>query len=86
MMETLKNLGNSARVVTALMAVGGVIYQTGRLTHKLDALVPQVHALENEKKDIQDTLFEIHGKVSSMNEKVDMMTEDMKEIKRRMFK
>ena len=86
MMETLKNLGNSARIVTALMAVGGVIYQTGRLTHKLDALVPQVHALENEKKDIQDTLFEIHGKVSSMNEKVDMMTEDMKEIKRRMFK
>ncbi len=86
MMETLKNLGNSARIVTALMAVGGVIYQTGRLTHKLDALVPQVHALENEKKDIQDTLFEIHGKVSSMNEKVDMMTEDMKEIKRKMFR
>tara|TARA_B100000900_G_scaffold356619_1_gene326502 strand:- start:73 stop:330 length:258 start_codon:yes stop_codon:yes gene_type:complete len=85
-METLKNLGNSARIVTALMAVGGVIYQTGRLTHKLDALVPQVHALENEKKDIQDTLFEIHGKVSSMNEKVDMMTEDMKEIKRKMFR
>ena len=86
MMETLKNLGNSARIVTALMAVGGVIYQTGRLTHKLDSLVPQVHALENEKKDIQDTLFEIHGKVSSMNEKVDMMTEDMKEIKRKMFR
>lgn len=86
MMETLKNLGNSARIVTALMAVGGVIYQTGRLTHKLDALVPQVHALENEKKDIQDTLFEIHGKVSSMNEKVDMITDDMKEIKRKMFR
>ena len=86
MMETLKNLGNSARIVTALMAVGGVIYQTGRLTHKLDSLVPQVHALENEKKDIQDTLFEIHGKVSSMNEKVDMITDDMKEIKRQMFR
>lgn len=86
MMETLKNLGNSARIVTALMAVGGVIYQTGRLTHKLDSLVPQVHALENEKKDIQDTLFEIHGKVSSMNEKVDMITDDMKEIKRKMFR
>ena len=86
MMETLKNLGNSARIVTAIMAVGGVIYQTGRLTHKLDSLVPQVHALENEKKDIQDTLFEIHGKVSSMNEKVDMITDDMKEIKRKMFR
>ena len=86
MMETLKNLGNSARIVTALMAVGGVVYQTGRLTHKLDSLVPQVHALENEKKDIQDTLFEIHGKVSSMNEKVDMITDDMKEIKRKMFR
>ena len=86
MMETLKHLGNSARIVTALMAVGGVIYQTGRLTHKLDSLVPQVHALENEKKDIQDTLFEIHGKVSSMNEKVDMITDDMKEIKRKMFR
>ena len=86
MMETLKNLGNSARIVTALMAVGGVVYQTGRLTHKLDSLVPQVHALENEKKDIQDTLFEIHGKVSSMNEKVDMLSDDMKEIKRKMFR
>ena len=82
----LKNLGNSARVVTALMAVGGVIYQTGRLTHKVDTLVPQVHALENEKKDIQDTLFDIHGKVSSMNEKVDLLGADMRDIKNKIFK
>ena len=86
MMEMLKHLGNAARVVTALMAVGGVIYQTGRLTHKVDTLIPQVHALESEKKDIQDTLFDIHGKVSSMNEKVDLLGADMRDIKKKIFK
>jgi len=85
-MEVLKNLGNSARIVTALVAIGGVIYQTGRLTHKVDTLIPQVHALEHDKRNIQETLFDIHGKVSSMSEKVDLLGADMRDIKNRIFK
>ena len=61
MSDFLKNSSN----------VGGLIFQMGKLTQKVDNIVPQVHALETQQLNNGTTLYDIHGKISKLEEKVD---------------
>ena len=45
--DLLRNMGNGARIATALLAVGGIVFQTGRISQNVDDLIPRIHALEN---------------------------------------
>ena len=79
--DLLRNMGNGARVATALLAVGGIVFQTGRISQNVDDLVPRIHALESKDQSMQNTLYDIHGQTSAMIQKVDILYDDVKDIK-----
>jgi len=86
MSDFLKNSGNAARVGTVILTVGGLIFQMGKLTQKVDNIVPQVHALETQQQNNGTTLYDIHGKISKLEEKVDNVASDVKIIKKNIIK
>ena len=47
--DLLKNMGNGSRITTALIAIGGIIFHTGKISQNVDDIIPRIYALE--KKD-----------------------------------
>ena len=84
--DTFKNLGNISRISMLVITMGGIIFQVGRLSEKVDTILPKVHSLEEDQKSNNNVLFDIHGKVSSLNEKIDGIGNDVKLIKKRVFR
>ena len=84
--DTFKNLGNFSRISMLVITIGGIIFQVGKLSEKVDTILPKVHSLEEEQKSHSNVLFDIHGKVSSLNEKLDGISDDVKLIKKRIFR
>ena len=84
--DSFKNLGNISRVSMLVITIGGIIFQVGKLSEKVDTILPKVHSLEENQKANNNVLFDIHGKVSSLNEKIDGIGNDVKMIKKRVFR
>ena len=80
--DSFKNLGNISRVSMLVITIGGIIFQVGKLSEKVDTILPKVHSLEENQKANNNVLFDIHGKVSSLNEKIDGIGNDVKMIKK----
>jgi uncharacterized protein YerC len=53
-----------------LIPVAGLIFQAGRQSEKLDELFSKAHALEMEQKGTRDILYDIHGKVCTVEQEV----------------
>ena len=84
--NNLKNLGSIGRIVSATIAIGGLIYETGRLSQKVDNLIPIVQAQEEENKSIRSTLYYIHGDICKNTQKLESIDEDIKIIKKSLIK
>ncbi len=84
--RNIKNLGSIGRIIGATIAVGSLIYETGRLSQKVDNLIPTVHAHEEEHKSIRDTLYNIHGVICKNTQKLESIDEDIKIIKKSLTK
>jgi hypothetical protein len=53
-----------------LIPVAGLIFQAGRQSEKLDELFSKAHAFEVEQKSTRDILYDIHGKVCTVEQEV----------------
>ena len=84
--NNIKNLGSIGRIIGATIAVGSLVYETGRLSQKVDNLVPIVHAQEEENKSIRSTLYNIHGDICKNTQKLESIDEDIKIIKKSLAK
>ena len=84
--NNIKNLGSIGRIIGATIAVGSLVYETGRLSQKVDNLVPIVHAQEEENKNIRSTLYYIHGDICKNTQKLESIDEDIKIIKKSLTK
>ena len=78
--EILKNSGNMARILAASVTAGGVIFQMGKLSQRVDDILPRANALEREQVGIKDTLYDIHGKVCKSEEKLNRIERELNMI------
>ncbi len=67
MIEVLKQYGS---VIATSMSVGSLIFISGRESNRIDEVVRKVHAAESERKDIKDVIFDMHGRVCSIEQDI----------------
>ena len=67
MIEVLKQYGS---VIATTMSVGSLIFFSGRESNRIDEVVRKVHAAESERKDIKDVIFDMHGRVCSIEQDI----------------
>jgi hypothetical protein len=78
----LKDSGNIARIVGGVITISGIIYQSGKLTQKVDNLVPIVQTQEVEMKKWNYTLNDIYGKICRNEQQLKDINQDIKIIKK----
>lgn len=78
----MKDGGNIARIVAGFLTISGIIYQGGKVTQKVENLVPVVMAHEVEMKRWNHTLNDIHGKICSNEQQLKDIDQDIKIIKK----
>ncbi len=67
MIEVLKQYGS---VIATTMSVGSLVFLSGRESNRIDEVVRKVHAAESERKDIKDVIFDMHGRVCSIEQDI----------------
>ena len=67
---SINSLTHLSKIGAGLLAFGGIVYEMGRQAQKIGDLIPKIYAMEDDLKATDVTLFEIFGKVSSIEEKV----------------
>ena len=60
-----------------IIAFGGVVYEMGKQSQKLGDLIPRIYAMERERESMMEISFNIHGKLSSIEEKIIHMDNDL---------
>ena len=71
-MDLLKRYGSS---VATSLSVGSLIFVSGKESNRLDEVVRKVHAAEIERKEIRDVVFDMHGKICSMEQDIKYIKE-----------
>lgn len=61
--------------VASAVSIGSLVFFAGRESNRLDELITKVHAAEVERKDIKDVIYDIHGRVCSIEEAVKHIAE-----------
>jgi hypothetical protein len=82
----LKDGGNISRIVAGVLTISGIVYHGGKLTQKIENIVPIVHANEEEMKRWNYTLSDIHGRVCKNDQQLKDMNQDIKIIKKHIIK
>ena len=80
------SLTHLSKIGAGLFAFGGIVYEMGRQSQKIGDLIPKVYAMEEDQKATDVTLFEIFGKVSSIEEKVINMEKEVNYIRTKLDK
>jgi len=75
------SISGLSKIGAGLLAFGGIVYEMGRQAQKIGDLIPKVYAMEDDLKATDVTLFEIFGKVSSIEEKVINMEKEVNYIR-----
>ena len=67
MLEFLKQYGS---VIATTMSVGSLVFLSGRESNRIDEVIRKVHSAESERKDIRDVVFDMHGRVCSIEQDI----------------
>ena len=80
------NFASFSPVVGTVITVGGLLFSVGIQAEKLGSLGVKVNAMEMKEEKKNDMLCEIHGKIKSIDERLNYIESEMKEIKYHLFK
>ena len=61
--------------VASAISIGSLVFFAGRESNRLDELITKVHAAEAERKDIKEVIYDIHGRVCSIENDIKYMKE-----------
>ena len=87
--NVLRNSGNAARIGTTLIAIGGLIFQMGKHSEKLDVLNTTVFAQEKKVDENYKYINDMKMFMSRTDERLDKINDindDIKEIKHKLEK
>ena len=77
---------NIVHMIGAGVSLGGIIFNIGKNSKKLNLLNFKVEALEEKKKNDDDLMHHIHSKLLVSEERLKNIEEDVKEIKLNILK
>jgi hypothetical protein len=77
---------NIVPMIGAGVSLGGIIFNIGKHSEKLNLLNFKVEALEEKKKNDDDLMHHIHSKLLVSEERLKNIEEDVKEIKLNILK
>ena len=80
------NFNTLAPISATVLSIGGLIFQMGRHSEKLDILNTVVYAQEKKVVDNHDSINDIKIFMSRTDEKLDDMNTTIKEIKTKLDK
>ena len=78
------NIATSTKIITGIVTLGGMIFEIGRQSHRLDSIFPKLYAMEEENRYIQDIVGEINIKLSVIDEKVSNVEKEVSYIRNKM--
>lgn len=67
MIEVLQRYGP---VIASSMTVGSLIFVSGRESNRLDEVIRKAHTAEIERKNIQEVVFDMHGRICSIEKDI----------------
>lgn len=67
MLEVLKQYGS---VIATTMSVGSLVFLSGRESNRIDEVIRKAHSAESERKDIRDVVFDMHGRICSIEQDI----------------
>ena len=67
MIEVLQRYGP---VIASSMTVGSLIFVSGRESNRLDEVIRKAHTAEIERKNIQEIVFDMHGRICSIEKDI----------------
>ena len=67
--------------VGASLSIGGIIYQIGKQSEKIEISLLKVHALEKKEEHSYEIINNINGNMLVINEKLKNIEEDVRVIK-----
>ena len=56
--------------IASAVSIGSLVFFAGRESNRLDELITKVHAAEVERKDIKDVIYDIHGRVCTIEQDI----------------
>ena len=74
----------SSKTITTFLTLGGLIFELGRHSHKIDSIFPKIYALEKESQYIKKTVSDINVKLSTIEEKVINVDKEVTYIRNKM--
>lgn len=73
-------------IIAASATVGGMIFQMGKHSEKLDFLGTKVEAQEKKEEFMNEKLCEIYNKMNTLQNDISYMKEDVHDIKLKLSK
>ena len=67
MIEIIQKYGP---IIASSMTVGSLVFVSGRESNRLDEVIRKAHAAEFERKSIQDVVFDMHGRICSIEQDI----------------
>ena len=67
--------------IGATISVGGIVFQMGKHSDRLDYLWGKVEAQEKKEEYMNSTLYEIKGDIKTLSHDITSIKDDMGEIK-----
>lgn len=61
--------------LSAVISLGGLIFFAGQQTNRIDELFSKVHTQEKQQKSSNELLYDIHGKVCSIEKDIKYIQE-----------
>ena len=52
------------------LTIASIIFFSGRESNRLDEVISKAHSAESERKDIKDVIFNMHGRVCSIEQDI----------------
>jgi len=77
----LKDSGNISRILAATFAAGGIVFHMGKLTQKVDDILPKVETMGIEQNTVREAVYDMHGKVCRTEQKIDTIENDVRYIR-----
>lgn len=56
--------------LASTLTIASIIFFSGRESNRLDEVITKVHSAELERKDIKDVIFDMHGRVCSIEQDI----------------
>ncbi len=80
------NMSLLTQMGAGLIAFGGIVYEIGRHSQKLGDLIPEVLALEKKIDNHSSNMYDVHGKLSSIEERIIHMEKEVLYIRDKLDK